>query len=241
MLLPAALLLLQSICVQAQPGSEACPDALLLQPGMELEYHTFKRGKRKPQLRILHHVTSVAEEKGEPKAQVKCGIYDSDNKLLRSYDYYVVCRKGQPLTDRSVLFDPRDLDVFENKDFRFEGTDIVYPVHIAVGDTIPQARYVVQVISGTVSFAQLITQLVQRKVTSREDVHTPAGTFSCYKIDYVKQRVNISRTISFRTSDRMADFVAPGIGTVRSETYGRFGRLSTYTVLVRKSPEQASQ
>jgi hypothetical protein len=55
---------------------------------------------------------------------------------------------------------------------------------------------------------------------------TPAGTFSCYKMSST-----IETKTMFTMVAKSTDWVAKKVGTVRSETYDKTGKLISYMVL----------
>jgi hypothetical protein len=77
---------------------------------------------------------------------------------------------------------------------------------------------------------KLVLDISDRQVISSEEVSVPAGTFDCIKL---KQTTTISG-IGNR-SYTGTTWLAPGIGTVRSENYDKKGELDSYTELTKFS------
>ena len=69
-------------------------------------------------------------------------------------------------------------------------------------------------------------KILNRKVEASESVNTLAGTFDCYKITYdmeMKSIINITT--------KGAEWIAKGVGVVKTEQYDKKGNLTGYTLL----------
>ena len=84
---------------------------------------------------------------------------------------------------------------------------------------------VISVYSEGVRIMGMSTSITKRKVEAKEQITTDAGTFDCYKITYT---ITVSTMFSVRME--VAEWIAEGIGTVKSETYSK-GKTMGYTVL----------
>ena len=67
-----------------------------------------------------------------------------------------------------------------------------------------------------------------RKVEKKESITTPAGTFVCYKVTY-----DMDMKVLMRRSMKTAEWLAPGVGVVKTETYNQKGELEGYTELTK--------
>ena len=65
-------------------------------------------------------------------------------------------------------------------------------------------------------------------VVGMESVTTPAGTFYCYKINHETSSKDMLQTVTSKS----ASWIVEGVGTVKSESYDRRGRLLGSTELV---------
>jgi hypothetical protein len=72
----------------------------------------------------------------------------------------------------------------------------------------------------------MVVKVYDRKVEAVEDVTTPAGTFSCYKLSYTVE----SKTM-FTIIAKSTDWIAKRVGVVRSESFDKNGKLTGYMVL----------
>jgi len=69
--------------------------------------------------------------------------------------------------------------------------------------------------------------VVDRKVEAFESITTAAGTFECFKLSQTTK----SKMMFMNLTLKSIDWIAEGIGSVRSESYTEKGKLEGYTVL----------
>lgn len=107
------------------------------------------------------------------------------------------------------------------------GDLIQYPNQMTAGQKLPDANVVISTkIEDGMSLLKVTTEITNRKVVGFEKIVTPAGTFDCVKITYdAKIKMILTKTIS------MVEYLAEGIGVVRSESYDKKGELAGYSEL----------
>jgi hypothetical protein len=71
--------------------------------------------------------------------------------------------------------------------------------------------------------------VTNRKVESFETVETPAGKFECVKITYDSE----SKTKLFKTTSTNIEYLAKGVGVVKTETFDKKGRKSSSMMLTK--------
>jgi hypothetical protein len=105
-----------------------------------------------------------------------------------------------------------------------EGNDISFPNSMTVGDKLNDGTVTMTVSMGTMTM-KTVMNIVNRTVTGKESIKTPAGIFDCYKIEY-----NFETTMmSMKTTGKVKQWIAKGVGTVRSENYNAQGVLMGYS------------
>lgn len=95
------------------------------------------------------------------------------------------------------------------------------PMYPKVGEELPEYKVTIK------CFFKITTECTDRKVTGREVITTPAGTFDCFIIEEsVKMKTMLgSEKIRTRT------WYARGIGSVKQEELDKKGRVTYTTVL----------
>lgn len=117
----------------------------------------------------------------------------------------------------------------KNKSGKFEATPVEYPIDITEGETLPD-------MDGTMNMeangktTRVKYHFKNRKVEGKEDITTPAGTFSCYKITnsvetemdmpgMTEQMKKVMETMKDKFKMSSVTWFAPSFGILKSETY----------------------
>jgi hypothetical protein len=96
------------------------------------------------------------------------------------------------------------------------GTAMQIPNNLSVGQTLPDASAKVKI-----GFINCSAQMTEGKVLAEESITTEAGTFDCYK---VSQKTN-AKAIGIKTEGTTLTWYAKGIGTVKTETLDKKGKV----------------
>jgi hypothetical protein len=106
----------------------------------------------------------------------------------------------------------------------FEGDRLRLPSTLQPGDKLDDVKFILTLNMGIRIRTEIM--LTEQECLAIEDVTVPAGTFKCHKVTQTNtagtRRPIITKTITW---------YAPGIGSVKSETYNAKGKLQTATAL----------
>ena len=100
---------------------------------------------------------------------------------------------------------------------------------MSVGDMLDDASMNLKVRSNGIQIMNMDVIISNRKVEAEEDVKTPAGSFECYKITYDTQ----SKTKIINMTTSSTEWMAEGVGVVKTENYNKKGKLAGYTLLTK--------
>lgn len=230
----------QSVAAVASPASDAGPASNALPPfaladDAELVYCLLDGGS-KPTGELRQRVVRLAEaEREESKkrvvpertALIKSGLYDKKNVLVRLQDLTFRARRDTSFTDGLAELDPDMLRSFRDRKFAYRTTPLAWPNQPTVGSTLPDGGVTVQVSSSVVDIAKVGTTLRKRRVAGGpQPLTTPAGTFQCYQVEAERENATVPRPdMAMRSTARQVDYYAPGVGVVRTEVYGKNGKL----------------
>ncbi|MBX0289839.1 hypothetical protein K3G63_05280 [Hymenobacter sp. HSC-4F20] len=194
---------------------------------------------------IRNRVVSLGSEQNKKQTittntvLLKSGTYDPKNKLLRLQDLTFRCRQDTSFTDGSNELNPESLRSFRDRRFAYAPVPLAWPNQPTVGSELPAGGISVQVSSTAVDIAKVYTTVQKRRVTGNESVTTPAGTFSCYKVEAERESATAARAdMVMRNVVRVVDYYSPAVGIVKSEVYDRKGKLEQVRVLtaINQSP-----
>ncbi|WP_375435525.1 hypothetical protein [uncultured Hymenobacter sp.] len=181
-------------------------------------------------------VTLTSAERKESKKTIvpesitslKSGLYSNKNQLVRLQDLIFRSRRDTSFTDGLADLDANALNRFRDRKLVYSPIPVAWPNRPTVGSRLPDGGVSVQVSSSVVDIATVSTVLRKRRVVSGpSSLTTPAGTFSCYKVEAVRESATTPRPdMAMRTSVKQVDYYAPGVGIVRTEIYGKNGKVA---------------
>jgi hypothetical protein len=151
---------------------------------------------------------------------------DAKGKEVSSGDLKMSCEGGIFKMDMKNFLDEETLKSFEGMEVTMDATDLDYPAMLAPGQTLKDGSITVKVTSQGMPIMTLVVKIYDRKVEAIEDITTPAGTFSCFKMTST-----IETKTMFTVVAKSTDWMAKKVGSVRSETFDKNGNLTGYSVL----------
>lgn len=176
--------------------------------------------------KTVQTVKEVVREDDRLGIVVEAEIYDDKEEFILSKELEMVCENGVFKFDMSNYFDQSAMANMEGFDIKMDVKELEIPANLAVGDKLPDGMVSVEASTGDVTMFRMNVNITDRNIEAEEEVTTPAGTFDCYKITY-----KVETKVMVRTESYGADWIAPGVGVVRSETYNKNGKLTDYSLL----------
>jgi len=246
LLLPLAATQAQDTPTATSPATDlaaaeprlATPEALHpfnMADNMELIYRVLdNNGKPTGELRqrVVNLTSTEREESKKRKvseytATLKSGLYNKKNGLIRLQDLTFRSRRDTSFTDGLADLNSDALRSFRDRKLVYTPVPLAWPNNPTVGSSLPPGGISVQVSSSVVDIATVSTMLRKRRVVSGPaPLTTPAGTFSCYKVEANRESATVPRPdMAMRTNVRQVDFYTPGVGIIRTEIYNKKGKL----------------
>lgn len=142
------------------------------------------------------------------------------------YQYFHQTSKDSTLyigTERYL--DPILLDSYQKMVVKISADSISIPLSPKVGQLLPEGTCKARILRGTGSvLISLNVLLINRKVDAIEQISTPAGKFTCFRISSDK----ISFSGISKHKSKLLEWYAINIGLVRMEEYHNKGKLISY-------------
>lgn len=107
-----------------------------------------------------------------------------------------------------------------------DATDMVFPNSIAVGQKLADGSATITMNMGAMTMSTVI-KIINRTVTGKESITTPAGTFDCYKIEYEVE----TEMMGMKVKSKGKQWIAKGVGVVKSENFSDKGDSMGYSLL----------
>jgi hypothetical protein len=111
-------------------------------------------------------------------------------------------------------------------EINIDATDLNFPNSIIVGQKLNDGKVTMTMNMGTMTMKTTIN-IVNRTVTGKESITTPERAFDCYKIEYNVE----SQVMNMNTKSKVKQWIARGVGTVKTENYNDKGELMGYSQL----------
>jgi hypothetical protein len=197
--------------------------------GTVLVYKTYDK-KDKETSTVRYTVKNIRNDGDNMDITYLCESLDNKEKLVFKEEI-TIHKKGD------ILF--LDMSNFINKaafqqegeipaEIQVSGNNMEIPSNPKPGDIMPDANVEMALKMGIVNM-KVGAEVTNRKVESFEDVTVPAGNFNCCKFS---ADVN-SVALGMKMKSKSLDWYAKGIGTVKTETYDKNGKLQSHTELVK--------
>ncbi len=151
---------------------------------------------------------------------------DSKGKVLNAGELVMRFEKNVFYADLRNLLDPQGLKVLGMDGVKITSSDLAFPGKLKVGQRLPNANLTITMQGSEIPMPPTTITVSNRKVLAIEKVDCPAGTFECYKIS---SETNIQSIID-KTMHNI-EWMAPGVGTVRTESYNSKGKLLGKSIL----------
>jgi len=168
---------------------------------------------------------------------IKSGIYDTKQRLINAQDLTYRCRRDTSFTDGLSEVNYDNLRRFRDRHLAYAPVPLAWPNQPTVGSKLPGGGVTVDVSSSVVDIAKVFTKVQNRKVVGDlSPVATPAGTFPCYKIESERESGTLAHVdILLRTTSKVVDYYSPNVGLVKTEFYGKNGKLEQTRILAERN------
>lgn len=160
-------------------------------------------------------------------AEVKGEMYDDKGKLFNTVEFGLKCEEGVFKVDMSSVLPSEQLAAFESMDVDIETAYISYPSSLSVGQKLPDGEVTITIKNSGVTIMNMTTSVVNRTVEAKENVTTPAGTFTCYKIS---EETIVDMKMA-KTTSKAISWISENVGMVKTESYDKKGKLVGKTLL----------
>ena len=161
-------------------------------------------------------------------------LYDKKGDEMFSNQIDLICEDGMFRMDLS-RFAPPGMEQVEGMSITYEGDGVAIPSELSVGKSLPDGNFSMKVVSDNPALSGMMggtsVAITDRKVEAKESLTTPAGTFECFKITS-KSTVSTKMMGMTRTMETSSiEWISKEVGMVRTESYDKKDKLSSYTEL----------
>lgn len=199
--------------------------------GAEYEM-THYSGKDKVTGKSLSQILSVEDNGGILTALIKGTAFDKKGEEITSMNFEYICDEGVLKMDMNK-FIPKDMFGSDaDIEFEMEGDYLEFPKSLEIGQSLKDGMINGKMtMEGNPAMANmaLSVKIFNRKVEAKEDITTPAGSFTCYKISYDMESSTKVMGMNNKVDMKGIDYVSEGV--IKTESYNKKGNLSSYSLL----------
>lgn len=153
---------------------------------------------------------------------------NSKDKIFMSDTITFRCKGNEFYIDMEKYLNQKQMEAFQNMEVKVTTEDLIYPPNLKPGQTLKDGSITISIEGGVMNM-NMTTNIVNRKVEAHESIETPAGNFKCYKLS----EDVLSKTGFVNVTLHNVMWLSKDIGTVRSESYNKKGKLTGITQLVK--------
>jgi hypothetical protein len=198
-----------------------------------LEQETFN-AKGKSQGKTITTILDHSSTNTSYQARMKSALYSKNDKLEHEGEFEMSCENGVVHIDIKKFFPQESLQAYQDMDVIFEGTNLEIPGNLQVGESLKSAMVNVIVKNPSIgTVANMTLEIYNRKVSGTEKISTEAGSFDTYIIDSELKITSKMGVINMTRNYKSKDWVAMKVGTVKSESLDKNGKLQSYSILTK--------
>ena len=216
-------LLIPVLMLAFTAGAQDCSSSYFLtKEGTKIETTSFAKNGKKTGKSVTTLV-SVKQNGSVTEYALKSESTDSKGQVS-TMDFTASCDGNTVSVSMKGFFPPEMGSSAGDGEVSLEGNDISFPNAMSVGDKLNDGTVTMTMSMGTMSM-KTVMNILNRTVTGKESLTTPAGTFDCYIVEYQVE----TTMMGMKTSTKVKQWIARGVGTVKSENYSAKGDLMGYS------------
>jgi hypothetical protein len=219
--------ILFSLSLNTLSAQENCNTFFLFEEGVEWAYQTLNK-KGKVESTSIQTVQDLKQSGNQLTATLAVTLKDKKGKELYSGPSEITCDGEKIFFDISDMLPQNVTEMGGSGEVTMEGDGFLLPNNLKAGDQLPDSRNTVNVDMGAMSMKTEFS-MTNFEVHGIEEVRTPAGTYQAMKISYD----NSAKMMMVKAEGSTITWYAKGVGTVRTESFDKKGKLVSIQELIR--------
>lgn len=204
-------------------GAQDCSSSFfLVKEGMKVEMTNYNK-KGKPAGKTVTTLVSAKQTGTTTEYSLHSESTDAKGETS-AMDYTASCDGNKISINMKGFLPPEMLASANGGEVTLEGNEISFPNTMTAGEKLNDGSVTMTLKVGTMTM-KTIMNIVNRTVVGTETITTPAGSFDCYKVEYLVE----TTMMGIKSSAKVRQWISKGIGTVRSENYSVKDELQGYS------------
>jgi len=195
--------------------------------------------KAKESGKITYTISNINKTGDATTANFTSEMKDEKGKSISKGAGKYKCSGGNLFIDARVAMPQEQMGAYKDMDVKANDAFIEYPASFSDGQSLKDVDFKMDIINKGTVFSVVTLEQSNRKVEGKESITSPAGTWECWKITYdgrFRATIGGPSGIGIPVNFKSTEWLAPGFGIVKTETYNKNGKLvgSTLITAVKK-------
>lgn len=209
----------------ALPGQD-CQDFFPQKEGVVLNYVNYDK---KDKVTGSSEMSFKEKKQGADFTSVVFSSTYKDKKGEAQFENEVEvdCKDGVLYFSSSKFLDPSTMSAYESMEVEVDASHMEMPLNAKAGNELQDGSVTAVVSNNGMKLITISVKVFNRRVEALETMDTPAGSFECIKTSYDA----LSEIGFVKVNISAVEWYCPDVGTIRSESYNKNGKLTSYTIL----------
>ncbi|MDP4262674.1 MAG: hypothetical protein Q8941_09100 [Bacteroidota bacterium] len=177
--------------------------------------------------KLTYTITDASNTGSTATANFTTEMVNEKGKSLSRGSGKYKCTGGVMYVDARVAMPQEQLSAYKDMDVKADEVFIEYPSVLSAGQILKDVHFKMEVYNKGNLFSTVTFDEINRKAEGKETFTTHAGSWECWKISYdVKFKASMApMNIGIPMNMQCTEWLAPGFGVVKTETYNKNGKL----------------
>lgn len=211
------LLVLCSFAITVFIKAQNCNNYLLLQNNKKIEMTIYSK-KGKENGKQVWNISNYKTAGAVTTATVNTEMFNDKGKSINKGTSEIQCSNGALLMNMKLMLTEEQLKQMGESAATAKGTFIEYPASVKADDILKDGRLTIDYTMGGNMNATLDLEVTGRKVTGKETVSSPAGTWECFTITSTQKLTTRIAGMGIPVKLNVTEWYAPGTGVVKTES-----------------------
>jgi hypothetical protein len=209
--------------------SQECRNFYFLLNNAEVEM-TIYDAKGEASAKQLYKIDQVQEEGGGLSSDFSSTMLDKKGKVVTSGKGKFKCNGDNVYVDMQMSMP----NMVQMKNMKMEAKStnayLNYPSGMQAGQSLPDGAFEMEGNNNGMNM-KMNFKVTNRKVVGNETITSPAGSWDCFKITYDADFSMKVMGMGVPMHIQATEWFAPGFGVVKTESYGKNGKLAGSTLI----------
>ena len=210
------LLLLGAVICSMEIYAQDCNGYYFLQNNKTIEMAILNK-KGEQSAKQVYTVSNVNNSGISTTADLNTEMFDKKGKSTAKGKARIKCDGGMMMVDMKMSIPMQPGGPAAESDVKADDIYMEYPTTMNVGDNLKNASMHLDMDNNGMK-QTVDMEVFDRKVESKENVTTPAGSWDCYKISYKSKMKIKTMGIGMPMNIEGVEYFAPGFGVVKTQS-----------------------